>query len=146
MLSNTCKYGIRALIYLASKSGRNHKVGIKQIADDLKLPTPFLAKILQQLVKSKILISSKGPHGGFSFAKDPQNITLYDVILIIDGNSFFENCIIHNKTCQSADKENLLCPVHREFSEIRESIIRLFMSKTIHQLVDTAKNFPDVIL
>ena len=60
--------------YLSCKSARNQPVKqeLKQISSDLDLPTPFLAKILQQLAKQKILSSSKGPHGGFSLLKDPQ--------------------------------------------------------------------------
>ena len=55
MLSNSCRYGIRAVIYLASQPTGDNKTGIKQISNDLDLPTPFLAKILQQLAKQKIL-------------------------------------------------------------------------------------------
>ena len=69
MLSNSCRYGIRAVIYLASKSSSNKKPGISKISTTLNLPQPFLAKILQQLVKKKILCSTKGPHGGFALLK-----------------------------------------------------------------------------
>lgn len=55
MLSNTCKYAIRALIYLGRYSKNGEKIGIKKIAGDLGMPTPFLGKILQNLVKHKIL-------------------------------------------------------------------------------------------
>jgi Rrf2 family iron-sulfur cluster assembly transcriptional regulator len=65
MLSNSCRYGIRAVIYLANQPLSSGKTGIKKISKDLNLPTPFLAKILQQLAKKKILSSSKGPHGGY---------------------------------------------------------------------------------
>ena len=99
MLSNSCKYGIRAVIYIASRQKDNGKTGIKQISKDLDLPTPFLAKILQQLAKQKILISLKGPHGGFSLLKDPKKITFLDIVRIIDGDEIFTNCIMHNTTC-----------------------------------------------
>ena len=55
MLSNSCRYGIRAVIYLAGHPENGGKIGIKKISNDLDLPTPFLAKILQQLAKQKIL-------------------------------------------------------------------------------------------
>ena len=53
MLSNTCKYGIRAVLYLAMNTKKEKKIGIKQISQDLNIPTPFLGKILQSLVKHK---------------------------------------------------------------------------------------------
>ncbi|MCK7460654.1 MAG: Rrf2 family transcriptional regulator [Sphingobacterium sp.] len=87
------------LLYIASKQQGNEKTGIKQICKDLDLPTPFLAKILQQLAKQKILKSLKGPHGGFSLLKDPKKITLLDIVITIDGEDIFTNCVIHNRTC-----------------------------------------------
>ncbi len=147
MLTNTCKYGIRALIYIASKSENNKNIiGIKKISEELNLPTPFLSKILHQLVKSKVLGSLKGPHGGYYFVKHPDKVSLYDVVLIIDGNRFFDDCIIQNRTCRSADEEELLCPIHEEFSKIRESISMLFKSRTIQDLVESARNSGEVIL
>ncbi len=143
MLSNTCKYGIRALSYLASKSEESKNIRIKQISDDLKLPTPFLAKIFQQFVKNKILISSKGPHGGYSFIKDPSSVSLYDIIEIIDGCNFFETCIIHNRKCES---EGNLCPIHEDYEKIRKSIIKLFQNTSIYQLVIAESKSKKIIL
>lgn len=138
MLSSSCKYGIRAVTYIASRSKDKEKVGIKQIAEDLNLPTPFLAKILQLLAKQKILSSSKGPHGGFSLMRSPKDITLLDIISTIDGNDLFENCIIHNTTCSCVGSENLICPIHDEYSKIRQNLYRLFTKKTIFSLVKAA--------
>ncbi|MCJ7449969.1 MAG: Rrf2 family transcriptional regulator [Bacteroidales bacterium] len=140
MLSNSCRYGIRAIIYLASLPQTKGKTGIKQIAKDLELPTPFLAKILQQLAKQKILNSTKGPHGGFSLLKDSKNITLLDIVKTIDGEEIFTNCIIHNETCSSVDRSKKSCPVHDDFSRVRTDLIKLFRNKTIYDLVRTAKS------
>ena len=63
MLSNTSKYAIRAVIYLALFSSDEKKIGIREISKELGLPTPFLGKILQMLAKQKILNSTKGPMG-----------------------------------------------------------------------------------
>ena len=69
MLSTTSKYAIRAVIYLALHSDGKTKVGQKEIAAQLAMPPPFLGKILQLLVKQGILVSVKGPNGGFSLAR-----------------------------------------------------------------------------
>jgi Rrf2 family transcriptional regulator, iron-sulfur cluster assembly transcription factor len=146
MLSSSCKYGIRAVTYIASKAQDQNMVGIKQISEDLNLPTPFLAKILQQLAKQKILNSSKGPHGGFSLLRDPRDITLLDIITTIDGNDLFENCIIHNTTCSRVGEENLVCPIHEEFSRIRTNLMKLFGKKTIYSLVKSASRTKEVAI
>ena len=146
MLSSSCKYGIRAVAYIASKSRDNEKVGIKQIAEDLNLPTPFLAKILQLLAKQKILSSSKGPHGGFSLLRDPKQITLLDIVKTIDGNDLFEHCIIHNTTCNRVNDENLICPIHEEYSRIRNNLMRIFTKKTIYSIVKAATKTEDIVI
>jgi len=139
MLSNSCRYAIRAVIYLASQPLENGKTGIKKISNDLDLPTPFLAKILQQLAKQKILTSSKGPHGGFSLLKDPRNITLLDIVNTIDGPDTFTNCVMHISSCLSADKDKRKCPLHDDYEKVMINLVKLFSSKTIYELVKKAK-------
>jgi len=146
MLSNSCRYGIRAVIYLASLPQNKGKTGIKQISRDLNLPSPFLAKILQLLARQKILDSTKGPHGGFSLLKDARNITLLDIVKTIDGEDILTNCIIHNETCTKVDKDKKPCPVHDDFIGIRTDIIKLFRNRTIYDLVRTANRSEKVFI
>jgi Rrf2 family protein len=146
MLSSSCRYGIRAVIYIASQPRINGKTGIKQISKDLDLPTPFLAKILQQLARQKILTSLKGPHGGFSLQKDPGKITLLDIVKTIDGDGIFTNCIVHNSACTVVDHDKDLCPVHDDYAHLREELIRLFSSTTISDLVKKAGSTKKIII
>jgi Rrf2 family iron-sulfur cluster assembly transcriptional regulator len=139
MLSSSSKYGIRAVTYIASQSDVSKKIGIKKISEDLGLPTPFLAKILQLLAKQKILSSSKGPHGGFSLLRDPKKITLLDIITTIDGSDVFDNCIVHNMPCICVDEKKLMCPVHEDYVKVRNNVVKLFTGKTIFSLVKEAK-------
>jgi Rrf2 family iron-sulfur cluster assembly transcriptional regulator len=138
MLSSSSKYGIRAVMYIAINSRNNGKIGIKKISEDLDLPTPFLAKILQLLAKQKILSSSKGPHGGFSLLRDPKKINLLDIITAIDGNDTFDNCIIHNMPCKCVDENKLQCPIHDDYFKVRNGLVGLFTNKTIYSLVKSA--------
>jgi Rrf2 family transcriptional regulator, iron-sulfur cluster assembly transcription factor len=140
MLSNSCRYGIRAVIYLASQPESQGKTGIRKISKDLDLPPPFLAKILQQLAKHKILTSTKGPHGGFSLLKDPKVITLLDIVNTIDGEDIFTNCIMHKGSCKSVEKEKIPCPLHDDYGRMRKDLIDLFSTKTIYELVLSSAN------
>lgn len=135
MLSNSCRYGIRAVIYLASRADGKSIIDIKKISKDLGLPAPFLAKILQQLTRQKLLSSTKGPHGGFSLLKAPSEITLFDIVKTIDGEEVFTNCIIHNSSCKSVNMEKKSCPLHDDYSSIRKVLIDLFRSKSIAEIV-----------
>ena len=140
MLSSSCRYGIRAVIYLAGQPASNGKTGIKQISKDLDLPSPFLAKILQQLAKQKILSSTKGPHGGFSLLKDPRKITLIDIVNTIDGYDTFTDCIMHNGSCEGVENERKHCPLHEDYEKSRKELIKLFSNRTIQELVVKSTN------
>jgi len=140
MLSNTCKYAIRSVIYLALNSEDGKKIGIKQISKDLDIPTPFLGKILQTLAKQKLLHSNKGPHGGFSLINDPKEITLLDIVKIIDGLDAFEICMIGMNTCKSAHENKLPCPVHEKFCQVRGQMYELYKHETIGDIVERVEN------
>jgi Rrf2 family transcriptional regulator, iron-sulfur cluster assembly transcription factor len=146
MLSNSCRYGIRAVIYLASRYPEKSNIGIKEISGDLKLPTPFLAKILQQLAKNKILSSTKGPNGGFSLLKKPEAITIFELVKIIDGEAFFNNCMIHDGTCAKIKHSKKLCPVHNDYAIKREELTNIFKSKTIADLSKNADNSENILI
>jgi Rrf2 family protein len=140
MLSNSCKYGIRSVIYLAKNPLNNGNIGIKRISEDLGLPSPFMAKILQLLAKQKILTSSKGPHGGFSLLKDPRNITLLEIVNTIDGEGFFNNCVMHNGLCISTGNKMKQCTLHDDYKKTREDLKRLFSNMTVYDLATKADN------
>lgn len=134
------------MIYIASQPEGPDRTGIKQISSDLKLPTPFLAKILQQLVRQKILSSLKGPHGGFSLEKDPKKINLYDIIKIIDGEDIFTDCIIHSGTCSCVDKKQKPCPIHEDYTKVRSDLVALFKKKNIYELVDDVRKSGEIFI
>lgn len=146
MLSNTCKYGLRAMVYIAGNSQDGKKIGIKQISSDLDLPMPFLAKILQSLAKQKLLLSSKGPNGGFSISRNPKDIYLLEVVKAIDGQDVFSKCVLHNDNCRSVDENKAACALHGDYVKQRRKIEKLFQSKTIYSLVSTAKNSEDILI
>jgi Rrf2 family iron-sulfur cluster assembly transcriptional regulator len=144
MLSNTCKYGIRAVLYLAMNARENEKIGIKQISRDLDIPTPFLGKILQSLAKQKLLSSTKGPHGGFGLGKKPEKISLLDIVLIIDGENLFDRCLINIVNCKDYDNGKTQCPVHKKFAPIRNKIKESFEKETIGSIIKEMKKSKDV--
>jgi Rrf2 family protein len=131
MLSNTSKYAIRAMIYLALHAEKKGKTGIKTISGDLGIPSPFLAKILQVLAKHKLLSSTKGPNGGFGLGRDPRKITLYEIVTVIDGNDIFDKCIISLRTCHD---ENIPCPLHSRYEPLRIEMKKLFEQQDIGNL------------
>lgn len=130
MLSNTCKYAIRATIYLSIFSSSEKKVGIREISSKLEIPSPFLGKILQSLVKNKILFSTKGPNGGFYLARSAEDIALMDIIEIIDGNDIFDTCLVRTTRCSGESP----CGVHDKVTSLRKELKMFFQQQTISDL------------
>jgi Rrf2 family protein len=110
------------------------KIGIKQIAGELDIPTPFLGKILQLLAKHKLLSSTKGPHGGFGLSKDPYEISMLEVIEIIDGLDFFNTCLVGMKICKGNTALKNHCPLHTQTEPIRLELTDFFTKQTIGDL------------
>jgi len=130
MLSNTSKYAIRALIYLELYSSPEKKEGIKRIAGELGIPSPFLGKILQVLVKHQLLDSAKGPHGGFYLKKPAVDITIMEVIDMMEGEGFFDSCVIRTTPCDA----NHPCSLHHKLGPLKGKIKTLFSTETIADL------------
>lgn len=144
MLSNTCKYGIRAIIFIASRAEKPEKTGLKLIADELKIPQPYLAKILQTLVKKKILDSSKGPHGGFSIIRNISKLTLLDIIMAIDGEVFNDCCFITGGKCSFELTDKKHCMLHTDLDKERIRIKKYYGSKTIDGILKQMKRNPQL--
>lgn len=141
MFSNSCKYAIRATVYLSVFSRGEKKIGLKEIADALHLPSPFLAKILQNLAKHGILLSTKGPHGGFTLKRSAQDISLMDIVEVIDGHETFDTCLVRDAKC--SDEEP--CGIHDKVTLIRQELKQFFIDQTIDDLATEFKSDSDRI-
>ncbi|MCP4704448.1 MAG: Rrf2 family transcriptional regulator [candidate division Zixibacteria bacterium] len=126
----TVSYAIEALGYMASlELGTFHKV--KEIAAELNIPEHFLGKILSQLVRKKLLISSKGPTGGISLGKAPNKISLFNIIAALDALDALEDkCILGLRQC--SDKK--CCPFHDESKRFKNRIITVAKQTTLAKL------------
>jgi Rrf2 family protein len=130
ILSKSCEYAIRGTVYVANKSRQNEKAGIIEIAEAIGAPMHFTAKILQTLVRKKILSSSKGPNGGF-YIENGQSLFLIDIIRAIDGNGLFSACVLGLERCS----ETQPCPMHEQVKPIRDQLASEFGKQSVNELV-----------
>jgi Rrf2 family iron-sulfur cluster assembly transcriptional regulator len=118
MFSKACEYAIKSMIFIQSNSDSSEPIRLGDIAEAIDSPVAFTSKILQQLKKSGLLISSAGNKGGF---KIPENktITLKQIVLTIDGDGLFNKCLLGLKVCSSENP----CPAHSSYQVIRDYLI-----------------------
>lgn len=136
MFSKTCEYAIRAMIFVAQKSKEGVKVGIKEIAEGIDSPEHFIAKILQDLTRKKLLHSSKGPNGGFYLDNKNMKCSLSEVVKAIDGEQLFTRCGLGLNQCSEVKP----CPIHFEFKNIRNNLESLLSNATLDEFSDALKN------
>lgn len=130
MISNKCKYALRAILHLAVESSHNHKKSLKDLSGELKIPTPYLGKILQELVPKNIISSVKGPNGGFYLTEENRQSPLLNIIEAIDGLSFFTTCGLGLTACS----DDHPCPIHQDFKMARNHLKNLFTQKSVQDL------------
>lgn len=130
MLSNACKYAIRAVIYLSLKTDINVKYGVKGIAAALEVPQPFLAQLLRKLAADRLVSSAKGPGGGFFLDESNREKAVWDIIIAIDGRYKFDDCFLGLSKCDDVNP----CPVHHLVSPFREALLQEFQHKSISSL------------
>ncbi len=117
LYSTACEYAIRALAFLALKE-QGRFFSLEEIVAHNGLRSPFMAKILQQLVKQKLVVSQKGPGGGFALGKKPKEITLLEIVKTIDGEPNFSRCAVGLAKCS----DQMPCPLHNSWKLLRTQI------------------------
>jgi len=135
MFSKSCQYGIRAVLYLAVYSTLEKRLGVTEIANTLEVPKHFLAKILQQLAKDKLISSTKGPTGGFYLNKKNRKSNLKEIIEALDGTQIFTDCILGLKECSSEKP----CPLHFQAYGIREGLNYQLEYQSIDEIAEKIK-------
>lgn len=129
ILSKKSVYGIQAALFVASQGKEQEYVPISRISDALGISFHFLTKILQTLSHHNIMVSYRGPNGGVALARPARDITLLEMINVID-NQWFDGCILGLPRCG----EDVPCPLHASWSTARDHIKSMFEEESLEAL------------
>src|SRR5262245_13496362 len=109
MTSQTVEYALRAVVYLADQGQEPRTT--QQIAEATKVPAAYLSKVLQGLSRGKLVHSQRGLHGGFTLARAPKDITIWDVVQVIEPIKRIRECPLG-----LASHRLRLCPLHKRLA------------------------------
>lgn len=112
-------YAFRVVLYLASLPP-GEIVSAQTIATRERIPLRFLLKIMRLLVKADIIVSHRGVSGGFSLAKAPGDISLLDVVEVMEGPVCINRCFVDPEYCTKNWSSH--CPVHSALGEIQRTM------------------------
>jgi Rrf2 family protein len=129
MLTKTCEYALRAMIYIAQQSGNRTVVNIKEISENINSPQLFITKILNGLSKKGFLHSSKGRYGGYALSEEHAKISLADIVTAIDGDKMFSGCGLGLAFCSETNP----CPIHHEYKDARDRLKDIYGKTTLDQ-------------
>jgi len=134
IFSRRCEYALQAVSYLALQPA-GKRTSIKELARKLKIPYYFLAKIFQDLTYKKLLVSQKGPSGGFALSLPADKITLFHIVEAIDGSGFANKCVMGFPKCSGKSP----CAVHTHWARMREGIYSMLVSENIAEMAKAMK-------
>ncbi len=129
ILSRTAVHALRAAVHLAAQADTG-PVRADDIAEALGVPRNYLSKILHALARNGLLVSTRGPHGGFVLARAPSDIPLREVIAPFDDITDQSGCLLGRDRCSDADP----CPAHGAWKEISQRLRAFLTETTLAQL------------
>jgi Rrf2 family protein len=135
MLSGSVEYALRAVVFLA-REGELHTTA--QIADAPQVPAACLSKVLQGLERAVIVRSQRGIGGGMTLVPDPDELTIVDVVSVVDPLQRIESCPLGlREHCVK------LCDLHRRLDNAMSFVEEAFRNSTLADvLADPSPSVP----
>jgi Rrf2 family protein len=127
-LSKKADYALIAMKHLAGNA--RPSTSAREIAEQYDIPIELLAKVLQRLVRTGLLVSTQGTRGGYTLSRPPKSISVADVIQAIDGPFTVTACSTENNDCEQYSK----CSVRDPLWQIRERIVAALGTVTLSEM------------
>ncbi len=130
-LSKKADYGLIALKHLATNQNQG-ALSAGNIAEVHGISAALMAKVLQRLARSGLVVARHGSGGGYTLARDPSSITALEAISAIDGPLFITSCVTRHGECE----HTLTCTVRSPLQRVNDSIVRVLSAVTISQMTE----------
>jgi len=130
-LSTRSRYGTRALLEMALHRAEE-PVFLKEIAERQQISLPYLEHLIAPLIAGGMIRSTKGPRGGVSLAKAPEEIKLSEVIQLLEGSVAPVECVNAPGICHRSE----FCVTRDLWSELKNAMTGVLESTTLQDLVE----------
>jgi Rrf2 family protein len=131
-ITRQADYAVRAILYL-TQLGLGGHASTAQIAREQEIPPTFLAKIVSQLSTAGILRARRGAHGGVALARPADDISLLEIVEVIDGPILLNECVLDPGTCPLGDT----CTIQSVWCEAQAALVTRLSQTKFGQLVST---------
>ena len=123
--SKKADYALMAMKHLALR-GERESSSAREIAEQYDIPIELMAKVLQRLVRTGLLVSTQGTRGGYTLHRPSAAISVGDVIQAIDGPFTVTACSTENSGCDQYNKCNIRDPLWQLVAHDRQEPQHLF--------------------
>ena len=128
-ISRKVDYALRAVIYLSTQNP-DKSCSAAEIAERQGVPPKFLAKIIQNLIRGKLVRSKRGWDGGYSLARPAHEISFRDVIEAVEGPIAVNVCLDEQSSCDCFPR----CTMFGVWSEVQRKVVDIFSHTTLADL------------
>jgi len=129
IFSQKTKYGIQTTLYMALQKDKE-TFSTRHISNEMGISYSYLVKIVKELSQSDILNTVRGKGGGLQLAKKPKNLKLIDILYALEGDDYFDTCILRKKTCET--NEGCICT--DTWRQIQQEIYMFLSESTLDDL------------
>jgi len=130
-------YSLKALLMLADRYPSAQPLRVEEIAAAQGVPENYLRRLLIELKRGGLVLSQKGPNGGYMLACPPARITMADVVEIIEGGYTPVECLEDGANSFCAGDSG--CPMRDVWREVRDSVVGILRNATLQSLADRRK-------
>lgn len=129
-LSTRSRYGLRLMFELALNFGKG-SVFLKDIAQKQNISEKYLSKLIIPLKAAKLVNSARGAHGGYTLAKDPERITVREIVEVLEGDISPVECVKNSSVCERVE----ICPTRDIWCSLEREIFRVLESVNLRTIV-----------
>ena len=140
-LSKKADYALIAMKHLSRLPGDGVSACAREIAEQYDIPLELMAKVLQRLVRSGLLVSTQGTRGGYTLQRASDSISVADVIQAIDGPFTVTACSTDDHDCEQFQKCSIRDPLWR----LRERIVQALGTVSVAELASDAEREHEVV-
>jgi len=161
LFSKASEYAIRAMMQVVARdrTGGSSRFSPKDICQEAGIPEAFARKAFQELAKVHILQGTRGPGGGYQFARDLSEVSLMEIVLAVDGDRVLEYCPFGFQCAPGAGGGGLhmcesctqihpacglchICPLHGLWKEARQLVVRHLKTTSLQDVCDHLRRLP----
>ena len=140
MLAQKTRYALRSLLYLAEESGGS-PVQLARIAETQRVPPKYLELIMLDLKQAGLVVSTRGPRGGYLLAREASGISFGEIVRALEGPIALISCASVNFYAPCGDcHDEATCAIRRAFSILRDQSAQLLEGISLDQAAKWEKN------